>query len=88
MILGIILGSLALIIIAAYIFVILPRLSDGADMELMQTDFAHRGLWNAQNPENSLAAFALAIKHGYGIELDVHLSSDGEVMVFHKNILY
>ena len=87
MILGIILGSLALIVVAAYIFVILPRISDGADMELMQTDFAHRGLWNAQNPENSLAAFALAIKHGYGIELDVHLSSDGEVMVFHDDNL-
>ena len=83
MIFGVVFGSLALIAISAYIFVILPRMADGADMELMQTDFAHRGLWNSQNPENSLSAFACAIKHGCGIELDVQLSADGEVMVFH-----
>ncbi|MCL2190300.1 MAG: glycerophosphodiester phosphodiesterase [Defluviitaleaceae bacterium] len=44
---------------------------------------AHRGA-SAYEPENSLAAFALAVKQkADGIELDVHLSKDGEVMVFH-----
>jgi hypothetical protein len=38
-------------------------------------------------PENSLAAFDLAAKRGYGIELDVALSADGEVMVFHEDFV-
>ena len=45
---------------------------------------AHRGLWSPDGaPENSLAAFQAACAHGYGIELDVQLSADGEAMVFH-----
>jgi glycerophosphoryl diester phosphodiesterase len=49
---------------------------------------AHRGLWTPNGPpENSLAAFEAACEAGYGIELDVQLSSDGEAMVFHDNRL-
>ena len=47
---------------------------------------AHRGLWSPGGaPENSLAAFQAACQAGYGIELDVHLSADGEAMVFHDH---
>ncbi|MEE0928855.1 MAG: glycerophosphodiester phosphodiesterase family protein [Acutalibacteraceae bacterium] len=50
---------------------------------------AHRGLHkNPQIPENSLPAFGLAVNHGYGIELDVHLLSDGTLAVFHDNTLF
>lgn len=45
--------------------------------------YAHRGLHGAGVPENSPAAFAAAIGHGYGIECDVQRSSDGQAMVFH-----
>lgn len=47
--------------------------------------FAHRGLHDLANgrPENSLAAFQAAIDGGYGIELDLQLSSDTQAMVFH-----
>ena len=45
--------------------------------------FAHRGLHDEETPENSLAAFRRAIDGGYGIELDVRISLDGEMMVFH-----
>lgn len=38
-------------------------------------------------PENSLAAFEAACKAGYGIELDVHLSRDGRVVVIHDGDL-
>lgn len=38
-------------------------------------------------PENSLAAFEAACKAGYGIELDVHLSRDGQVVVIHDGDL-
>jgi glycerophosphoryl diester phosphodiesterase len=49
---------------------------------------AHRGLWsNDGPPENSLGAFEAACEAGYGIELDVQLSSDGEAMVFHDTRL-
>lgn len=44
---------------------------------------AHRGA-SAQAPENTLAAFRLAAEAGAdGIELDVHLSQDGEIVVIH-----
>ena len=50
--------------------------------------YAHRGLYNAENPENSLSAFRRAVERGVGIELDVRLSADGEVVVFHdENLL-
>jgi glycerophosphoryl diester phosphodiesterase len=49
-----------------------------------QTPIAHRGFYdNVLIPENSLAAFNAAVAKGYAIELDVHLSKDGEVIVFH-----
>lgn len=55
---------------------------------LFHPPVAHRGLWTPDGaPENSLGAFQAACAAGYGIELDVHLSSDGEAMVFHDETL-
>src|SRR4051812_505170 len=45
--------------------------------------FAHRGFHGGAIVENSAGAFAAAIGRGYGIELDVQLSRDGEAMGFH-----
>ena len=52
-------------------------------------NFAHRGLHSEDQsiPENSLKAFALAAEAGYGMELDVQLSKDGQVVVFHDDTL-
>lgn len=50
-------------------------------------EYAHRGLYGGGIPENSLAAFENAVKHKIGIELDVQLSSDGEIFVFHDSDL-
>ncbi|WP_018683330.1 glycerophosphodiester phosphodiesterase family protein [Actinokineospora enzanensis] len=44
---------------------------------------AHRGLHGTGVPENSLGAFEAAAAAGYAIELDVHLSADGQVVVMH-----
>lgn len=46
---------------------------------------AHRGYHNKDKniPENSLISFKKAIKHGYTIELDVHLTKDKKLVVFH-----
>jgi glycerophosphoryl diester phosphodiesterase len=47
--------------------------------------FGHRGA-AAYAPENSLAAFALAVQQGaQGIELDVHLTADGQIVVMHDD---
>lgn len=55
---------------------------------LFQPPIAHRGLWSPDGPpENSLGAFQAACAAGYGIELDVRLSADGEAMVFHDDTL-
>lgn len=45
--------------------------------------FAHRGLHGGERVENSGGAIAAAVAGGYGVELDVQLSRDGEAMVFH-----
>ena len=52
-------------------------------------NIAHRGLYSKdQNvPENSLPAFQKAREQGYGVELDVQLSKDGKVVVFHDDDL-
>jgi glycerophosphoryl diester phosphodiesterase len=47
--------------------------------------FGHRGA-SAYAPENSLAAFALAVQQGAeAIELDAHLTRDGAVVVLHDD---
>ncbi|MFA5481217.1 MAG: glycerophosphodiester phosphodiesterase family protein [Bacilli bacterium] len=53
----------------------------------LKIPLAHRGLHDARLDENSLGAFKEAVKHGYGIELDVHLMKDGGLAVVHDNHL-
>lgn len=52
-------------------------------------NLAHRGLHSPDKsvPENSLEAFRLAAEAGYGVELDVQLTKDGQVVVFHDEKL-
>ena len=50
----------------------------------LQVPIAHRGFHGGQNGvENSREAIAKAVALGYGIELDLQCSSDGQAMVFH-----
>lgn len=79
---------LVLIILAViYVFMVMPRVTDGADMDMQSADYAHRGLHGKGIPENSLAAFKEARDLGYGIELDLRMSADGEIFVFHDDSL-
>ncbi len=72
----------------AYLILSAPRrAARRPGMEKLYVDYAHRGLWGEGVPENSLPAFAAAAERGYGIELDVQLSSDGDVVVFHDYTL-
>ena len=79
---------------AAAILAPLALLAPGASTRrqrapFLGVNFAHRGLHSRDRsvPENSLEAFRMAAKAGYGIELDVRLSRDGQVVVFHDNDL-
>ncbi|MDR6883325.1 glycerophosphodiester phosphodiesterase [Bacillus sp. 3255] len=48
---------------------------------------AHRGA-RGEAPENTLAAFRLGLEQGCdAIELDIHLSKDGEIIVIHDDTL-
>lgn len=50
---------------------------------------AHRGLFEngSDHPENSLAAFKRAVEEDFGIELDVQLTKDDKLVVFHDGDL-
>ena len=69
-----------------YLIAISPKLIHRYDFTPWQSRlYAHRGLHqnNNESPENSMEAFRLAVKHGYGIELDIQLTKDNIPVVFH-----
>jgi glycerophosphoryl diester phosphodiesterase len=49
---------------------------------------AHRGLHKGkETPENSMLAFQKAVEKNYGIELDITISKDNQIVVFHDETL-
>lgn len=80
------LAVIALLILLYLLWFIRPRAKKTTNEKLL-CNYAHRGLHGKNIPENSIAAFELACQKGYGIELDVQLSKDGTVMVFHDYTL-
>lgn len=68
----------------AYLFSVSPRLSRRPE-RMPKVYYAHRGLHDnlSDAPENTPAAFEKAVQEGYGIELDVQLTKDGQVVVVH-----
>lgn len=72
------------------LFLIFPAIKKHPDLKLLKGLFiAHRGLHCIENgiPENSISAFKKAVEKGYAIENDVHLTKDGQVVVFHDDTL-
>lgn len=84
-----ILGTAAIAAGAALFAVAPGKADEEKKAPFMGRNIAHRGLHSMDKtvPENSMEAFRLAIEAGYGIELDVHLSRDGEVVVMHDDTL-
>ena len=78
--------SVIAVLFVLYLFMIFPR-AKAPKMQTILCSYAHRGLHDAEIPENSLKAFQKATEAGYGIELDVQLSRDGVVVVFHDSTL-
>lgn len=73
-------------IIVVYIYLIAPSFKK---RKFSQRKFTHRGYHEADQrvKENSMEAFVRSVKLGYGIELDVQLSKDHEVVVYHDDSL-
>lgn len=72
------------------VFAVAPsKPQDGRDEPFQNRYFAHRGLYSRDGsvPENSLASFSAAVDAGYGIELDIQLTKDDEIVVFHDDRL-
>ena len=73
-----------------WVFLIFPgRATAKARAPFEGRAFAHRGLHTMDQsvPENSLPAFRLAVDSGYGAELDIQMTRDGQVVVFHDDDL-
>lgn len=73
-----------------FLFAVMPsRRKHGKLKDLKGLHIAHRGLHDNDGgiPENSMSAFKNAIKFGYAIENDIHLTKDGEVVVFHDDTI-
>lgn len=74
------------VLILLFLFMVAPE--NRKDMEKYKTKYyAHRGLHNGERAENSMSAFRAAVDAGYGIELDIRLSGDGKLVVFHDDTL-
>ena len=73
----------------AYLAAVCPRIKDRADISPFYGKvFAHRGMHGGKVVENTIEAFEKAVENGYGIELDVQLSADGQAVVFHDYTLF
>lgn len=78
---------IVLSLLVAYAFLTSPGRRRFISPDLIGAQYAHRGLHDAEHAENSLSAFRLAVENGFGIELDVRLSKDGVLVVFHDDSL-
>ena len=81
-------GVLSLCLCGVLTFLSLMRPGKSAYVEKYRcVRFAHRGLHGNGAAENSMTAFTRARDLGYGIELDIRLAKDGQLVVFHDATL-
>ncbi len=80
-----------IILLVLYLFLAAPRMINRADRTPFMKNifYAHRGLFDNESdaPENSLTAFKKAVDAGYGIEMDIQLTKDEKLVVFHDATL-
>ena len=79
--------GVALLVFAAWLFLVAPSIPTRCNKKYRSVRFAHRGLHTNGVAENSMTAFAKAVDAGYGIELDIRLCKSGELVVFHDPTL-
>ena len=76
------------VLLGLWLFLIAPGRASRAQRSPFEgRAFAHRGLYELDQsvPENSLPAFRRAVEAGYGAELDVQRTRDGQIVVFHDD---
>ncbi|MBE6568683.1 MAG: glycerophosphodiester phosphodiesterase [Ruminococcaceae bacterium] len=80
--------SVILFFVLLWLFCICPSLRRHPHLLLFRNArIAHRGLHDDTVPENSLTAFRRAAEAGFAIENDIHITADGEIVVFHDDTL-
>ena len=82
--------NLFILLLILYLFLIAPRSFGRVNrIPFYGFHYAHRGLFDndSEAPENSLLAFQKAVDCGYGMELDIQLSKDNELVIFHDATL-
>jgi glycerophosphoryl diester phosphodiesterase len=76
------------VLFVLYVLALRGRTNNPNTKKFEGVRFAHRGLWTKDGaPENSIPAFLAAVERGYGIELDVHLTKDKQLVVIHDSSL-
>lgn len=84
----VIIAAAIVILCAIFLFAVYPSVKGHPDLELLKgAQIAHRGLHDLEpgTPENSLPSFEAAAQKGYIIENDIHVTADGEVVIFHDH---
>lgn len=82
-----IISSIVIFPVILYLLALMGRRKHPGLEKLKGFLYAHRGFHRNGVPENSLAAFRLAVEKGFGSELDIHLMQDGNLAVIHDSSL-
>lgn len=77
--------AVLLLVFSAYLWLIAPARKPYPKQIRRDVLYAHRGLHDGNHTvyENSMKAFQLAVEHGYGMEMDIQSTLDGQVVVHH-----
>ena len=77
--------AIVAVVILLWLWAIAPQLPRADFSAFQKYDYAHRGLHDKEKgvPENSLKAFDLAVRGCFGMEFDLQLTKDGQVVVHH-----
>ncbi len=81
-----ILLSILITLMLIYLYLIMPNNIKKQDMnKFYDFLYAHRGFHDNKSdaPENSMLSFTKAVENGYGMELDIQITKDNKVVVFH-----
>jgi glycerophosphoryl diester phosphodiesterase len=86
LLIAIIICAVLAVLFIGYLFLIMTGSRRGME-KYKNVKYAHRGLHGDGRAENSMSAFKAAVDAGFGVELDVRLSKDGVLVVFHDDDL-